>query len=57
LPTWGKLIQDGIRNSALLQGQYYWVLEPAVILLITGLSFAMVGFAMDRVFNPRLRGV
>ena len=57
LPTWGKLIQDGVGNSALLQGQYYWVLEPAVILLITGLSFAMVGFAMDRVFNPRLRGV
>ena len=57
LPTWGKLIQDGVANSALLQGQYYWVLEPAVILLITGLSFAMVGFAMDRVFNPRLRGV
>ena len=57
LPTWGKLIQDGVRNSALLQGQYYWVLEPAVILLITGLSFAMVGFSMDRIFNPRLRGI
>jgi peptide/nickel transport system permease protein len=57
LPTWGKLIQDGVANSALLQGQYYWVLEPAVILLITGLSFAMVGFSMDRIFNPRLRGV
>jgi peptide/nickel transport system permease protein len=56
LPTWGKLIQDGVGNSALLQGQYYWVLEPAVILLITGLSFAMVGFSMDRIFNPRLRG-
>lgn len=57
LPTWGKLIFDGFRNGALLQGQYYWVLEPAVILLITGLSFAMVGFSMDRIFNPRLRGV
>ena len=57
LPTWGKLIQDGVANSALLQGQYYWVMEPAVILLITGLSFAMVGFSMDRIFNPRLRGV
>ena len=57
LPTWGKLIQDGIGNSALLQGQYYWVLEPAFILLITGLAFAMVGFSMDRVFNPRLRGI
>lgn len=57
LPTWGKLIQDGVGNSALLQGQYYWVLEPAFILLITGLAFAMVGFSMDRIFNPRLRGL
>lgn len=57
LPTWGKLIREGIDNGALLQGQFYWVLQPAVILLITGLSFAMVGFSMDRIFNPRLRGI
>ena len=56
LPTWGKLIREGIGNGALLQGQFYWVLQPAVILLITGLSFAMVGFSMDRIFNPKLRG-
>jgi peptide/nickel transport system permease protein len=58
LPTWGKVIYEAaFRNAALLNGQYYWVLEPAVILLITGLAFAMVGFSMDRIFNPRLRGV
>lgn len=57
LPTWGKLIQEGVRNGALVQGQYYWVMEPSFILLITGLSFAMVGFSLDRIFNPRLRGV
>ncbi len=55
LPTWGKLIREGIGNGALLQGQFYWVLQPAVILLITGLSFAMVGFSMDRIINPKLR--
>jgi peptide/nickel transport system permease protein len=57
LPTWGKLIYEGVRNGALLQNQYYWVMQPAVILLITGLAFAMVGFSMDRIFNPRLRGI
>ena len=34
---------------------YYWVLEPAALLLVSGLGFSMVGFALDRVFNPRLR--
>ncbi|MGI6081826.1 MAG: ABC transporter permease [Limnochordia bacterium] len=57
LPTWGKLLQDAFSNGAIFKGHYYWVLEPAVLLMITGLSFAMVGFALDRIFNPRLRGL
>ncbi len=56
LPTWGKLIDDSYAAGALFQGYYYWVLEPSVLLMITGLAFASVGYAMDRIFNPRLRG-
>jgi peptide/nickel transport system permease protein len=57
LPTWGKIIDDARTNGALYNAQYYWVLEPAVLLMIAGLGFAMVGFALDRVFNPKLRGL
>lgn len=55
LPTWGKVLSDARTNGALYQGHFYWVLEPAALLIITGLGFAMVGFALDRIFNPRLR--
>jgi peptide/nickel transport system permease protein len=55
LPTWGKVINDAQSNGALYKGYYYWILEPAVLLMITGLAFAMLGFALDRIFNPRLR--
>jgi peptide/nickel transport system permease protein len=55
LPTWGKIIEDASVNGALYKGYYYWILEPAVLLMFTGLGFAMLGFALDRVFNPRLR--
>ncbi len=55
LPTWGKVLSDARTNGALYQGHYYWVLEPAALLLLSGLGFAMVGFALDRIFNPRLR--
>lgn len=55
LPTWGKLINDAFVNGALYKGQYYWILEPAVLLMFTGLAFALLGFALDRIFNPRLR--
>jgi peptide/nickel transport system permease protein len=57
LPTWGKIIQDASANGALYKGYYYWVLEPATLLMITGLAFAVLGFALDRVFNPKLRDV
>jgi len=57
LPTWGKIIDDARANGALFRGQYYWVLEPSALLMLTGLAFALVGFALDRVFNPRLRGM
>lgn len=56
LPTWGKIIQDSESQGALFQGWYYWVLEPSVLLMVTGLAFSVVGYALDRVFNPRLRG-
>src|SRR5512138_363553 len=57
LPTWGKMINDAETNGALYKGYYYWIVEPAVLLMITGFGFAMLGFALDRIFNPRLRDV
>jgi peptide/nickel transport system permease protein len=57
LPTWGKIIEDANSNGALYRGYYYWILEPAALLMVTGLGFAMLGFALDRVFNPKLRDV
>ncbi len=55
LPTWGKVLNDAHQQDALLNGHYYWVLLPALLLILTGVGFAMVGFALDRIFNPRLR--
>lgn len=57
LPTWGKVIEDAYSHGALFTGHYYWVLQPAVLLIVSGLGFTMLGFALDRVFNPRLREI
>jgi peptide/nickel transport system permease protein len=57
LPTWGKVINDAQTEGALYRGLYYWVLEPAALLFITSLAFAMLGSSLDRIFNPRLRGL
>lgn len=57
LPTWGKIINDAQSNGALYKGYYYWIVQPAVLLMLTGFSFSMLGFSLDRIFNPRLRGM
>lgn len=57
LPTWGKVLNDAQSESALYSQYYYWVLSPAFLLMLTGLGFAMLGFALDRIFNPRLRSL
>ncbi len=56
LPTWGKVINMALHNGA-FWGIYYWVLEPIILVMITGLAFAFVGFALDKILNPRLRSI
>ncbi len=56
LPTWGKVIYDAF-NYAAWAGHTYWVLEPTLLIVVTGLAFALVGFALDRILNPRLRTI
>ena len=57
LPTWGKVMNDALSQGALYHGYYYWVLGPAALLMLTGLGFAMLGYTLDRVFNPKLRSI
>lgn len=55
-PTWGRIIYEALRYGA-NYGSSFWVLEPLSLLLLTGLAFAMLGFALERVLNPRIRDV
>lgn len=57
LPTLGKIMHDAQANAAIFTGHSYWMLQPAVLLLVMGIGFAMIGYTLDRVFNPRLRGI
>jgi len=57
LPTWGKVLENAYSGGALLKGYYYWFLEPSVLLMTLGIGFALIGYSLDRIFNPRLRTV
>ena len=57
IPTWGKLLNDAFTSGALMTGHLYWVLQPALLLMCIGFGFAMVGYSLDRVVNPKLRSL
>jgi peptide/nickel transport system permease protein len=52
-PSWGRIIYEGLTQGA-LYGSPFWVLEPIFLLLLTGLAFAMLGLALERILNPRV---
>lgn len=52
-PTWGKVIYQALTKGAWF-GSRYWVVQPLVLLMLTGLGIAMFGFALERILNPKL---
>lgn len=57
VPTWGKMIYDAHMNQALSMDLHYWILQPAVLVIMAGLGFTMVGDALGRILKPRPRTV
>ncbi len=52
--TWGRILSDAERYSAVLTGMWWWVIPPGIMIAISGLAFVFIGTALDRVLNPRL---
>jgi peptide/nickel transport system permease protein len=55
VPTWGKMISDAYSGGAAVHGYWWWILLPAFLIMITASAFAFIGYALDKVVNPRLR--
>jgi len=54
LPTWGKIIVEGLSHG-IHAGHYHVFLEPLVFLFIVAFAFVLLGAALERIFQPRLR--
>jgi peptide/nickel transport system permease protein len=53
LPTWGKVLNDAQTRAPSTTASTTGCSPRRMLLMLTGLGFAMLGFALDRVFNPR----
>ncbi len=55
LPTWGHVLGNAYDGGALFYGKWWWILFPAGGIIFATVAFALLGYAFDKVLNPRLR--
>jgi len=55
--SWGRMFEQVFEsgNVAHFPPVWWWVLPPGFGIALVSLSFVLVGYALDEVFNPRLR--
>lgn len=58
-PTWGRTLSEAFQfasAAAYYDYAWWWFIFPGIAIVIVSLSFVMLGYALDEIFNPRLRG-
>jgi peptide/nickel transport system permease protein len=51
--SWGQIISNAQVNNALKD--WWWIIPPGVAIAFVSLSFVLIGYALDEIFNPKLR--
>ena len=55
IPTWGAILGEAYDGNALFYGYWWWVTFPIFGIVFTAVAFSLLGYAFDKVINPRLR--
>lgn len=53
--SWGSMLYWAQNSSALLEGQWAWILAPGLCIALLGMSLVLINFGFDAVSNPRLQ--
>ncbi len=53
--TWGKILHDAQQAKAVLKNAWWWVIPPGLAIAVTSLTFVMIGMALERIIEPRLK--
>jgi peptide/nickel transport system permease protein len=52
--TWGRMLHDALLSPGGVQ-KWWWVLPPGLCIAAISISFIFIGYALDEIFNPKLR--
>jgi len=53
--SWGRIIEEAFNGGAMSNGYWWWIIPPGIAIILVTLSFTMCGYALDEIFNPKLR--
>jgi len=52
--SWGSILYFA-QQYGFFAGDWWWVLAPGLLLALTAMGFALIGFSFEEILNPRLR--
>ena len=53
--SWGIIIEQAFNAGAMANGYWWWMSPPGLCIIAVTLAFTMCGYALEEIFNPRLR--
>lgn len=53
--SWGRMLELAHGSSTSAGLLWWWIIPPGLCIAILSLSFILMGYALDEMFNPRLR--
>jgi peptide/nickel transport system permease protein len=56
IPSWGRILYEANTASAATLGLWWWIIPPGIMIGVTGLSFALIGYTLEYILNPRRTG-
>jgi len=53
--SWGQILHFAYASGAITAGDYWYAVPPGLMIVVAVLGFALTGYALDEVLNPKLK--
>ncbi|MEI8057685.1 MAG: ABC transporter permease [Actinomycetes bacterium] len=53
--SWGRIIEEAFNAGSMANGYWWWMIPPGIAIICVTLAVTMCGYALEEIFNPKLR--
>lgn len=55
-PSWGMMLNDAYSTGAMTSGAWWYFILPGLCVILVALGFTLMGYGLDEILNPKLKG-